>query len=205
MFPKIETMQKIILFLFLTCVSTFSRAQPPDAQPGKCYAKCLVGDQYSYSITDQFPVFIGWDTAGVSLDTIYFSKGNGSRWIKKTNASDPKSPIWCVENDAQLVDTLVVVVDTTQTDDFFWKTYWKREVSVRGGFTEWNEVMCQDKISPIFIRRLTARLNEIGYPVNTNITTMTNELKNKLGQYQIAHGLPVGSLDFKTLKQLGLK
>ena len=84
-------------------------------------------------------------------------------------------------------------------------TVTKRAVSRKGGFSEWREVVCANKITTSMVQQVQRALKDRGYdpgPIDNVIGTQT---KAALVKFQKANGLPVGNMDFETLKALGVK
>ncbi len=83
-------------------------------------------------------------------------------------------------------------------------TVTKRAVSRKGGFSEWREVVCANKITTSMVQQVQRALKDRGYdpgPIDNVIGTQT---KAALVKFQKDNGLPVGNMDFETLKALGV-
>lgn len=83
-------------------------------------------------------------------------------------------------------------------------TVTKRSVSRKGGFSEWREVVCANKITASLNRQIQRALRDRGYdpgPIDNVIGTKT---KAALVKFQKDNGLPVGNLDMQTMKALGV-
>ena len=88
-----------------------------------------------------------------------------------------------------------------------YKTVSKRQLVKAGGFTEWREVVCDSDITPDLYRRVQQALIDRGYNVGSagadgRIGAAT---KAALVKFQRDNGLPVGQLDFETLRALGVR
>jgi Putative peptidoglycan binding domain len=73
---------------------------------------------------------------------------------------------------------------------------------------EWHEVLCNDKLTGGYIIRqiqlaLMANGYDLGLKKADNI--MSRSTKTALTKYQKENGLPIGNLNFETLKSLGVK
>ena len=85
-----------------------------------------------------------------------------------------------------------------------YKTVTYKKLVRKGGFTEWKEVLCQDKITVSKVREVQAALKVKGYdpgPIDNVLGSLT---KAALIKFQKDNGLPIGSLDLKTLNALGV-
>jgi hypothetical protein len=80
----------------------------------------------------------------------------------------------------------------------------KLKVVKPGGFSEWREVLCGEKVTGYTIRQIQVALNKAGYNVGTPNNEMGSETKEALTKFQKDHKLPVGNLDMETLKALGV-
>jgi peptidoglycan hydrolase-like protein with peptidoglycan-binding domain len=81
----------------------------------------------------------------------------------------------------------------------------KRSLVKRGGFTEWREVLCGDKVTGYTIRQIQDALRVAGYDPGPIDNILGVRTKAALTKFQKDKGLPVGNLDFETLKALGVK
>lgn len=95
---------------------------------------------------------------------------------------------------------------TTRTVDIpaKYETVTKRQLVKKGGYTEWREVLCVDKITSQIVRTVQAALRKEGFdpgPIDNILGPLT---KAALVRYQKARGLPVGNLDIETLDALGI-
>jgi hypothetical protein len=78
----------------------------------------------------------------------------------------------------------------------------KRILLRPGGFTEWREVLCGEKVTGYTVRQIQEALRSKGYapgPIDSKFGVRT---KKALIQFQEDHDLPVGSLDVDTLSRL---
>ena len=70
---------------------------------------------------------------------------------------------------------------------------------------EWREVVGQEtEITADLVRRVQIALNQNGYKLKTD-NVISDETKNALKEFQKVNNLPIGALDFETLKALGIK
>ena len=76
-----------------------------------------------------------------------------------------------------------------------------------GGFGEWLEVVCGEKVTPTFIRKLTAKLSAEGLLVNTIVATekLSKPLCDAMVAYQKKYNLPVGNLNMPTMEHMGIE
>lgn len=80
-----------------------------------------------------------------------------------------------------------------------------KQVLVRpGGFTEWREVVCDEKITNYSIKEIQEALKKAGYDPGPPDGNMGGRTKAALLLFQQDKGLPVGNIDYETLKALGI-
>jgi len=96
---------------------------------------------------------------------------------------------------------------TTRTTEIpaEYRTVTKRQLVTSGGFTEWREVVCQGDVTEALVRKVQSALQSRGYdpgPVDNNLGAQT---KAALVKFQQDNGLPVGQLDYETLRALGIR
>jgi hypothetical protein len=96
---------------------------------------------------------------------------------------------------------------TTRTEQIAeeYATVTKRRLVKAGGFTEWREVMCNEKVDGYTVRQIQAALTAAGYDPGPADNVMGARTKAALTKYQKDKGLPIGNLDVETLKSLGVK
>ena len=88
-----------------------------------------------------------------------------------------------------------------------YKTITKRQLVKKGGFTEWREVVCDADLTSDLVKRVQNALLSRGYnlgPAGAD-NDMGPSTKAALMKFQKDNGLPVGQLDFETLRALGIK
>jgi hypothetical protein len=95
---------------------------------------------------------------------------------------------------------------TTRTEQIpaEYATVTKRRLLKPGGFTEWREVLCGEKVTGYTIRQIQEALIKAGYDPGPTDNVMGTRTKAALTKFQKEKGLPVGNLDFETLKALGV-
>lgn len=88
-----------------------------------------------------------------------------------------------------------------------YETVTKRRLVKAGGFSEWREVLCPAEITQYTISQIQSALEERGYDVGPagidNI--LGKDTRAALTQFQKDNQLPVGNLDYETLKALGIQ
>jgi hypothetical protein len=122
-----------------------------------------------------------------------------------------KSPATTREEDVppvtQTVTNRVVKTPaTTRTEDIPAETatVTKRKLVKPGGFTEWREVLCGEKVTGYTIRQIQAALIKAGYEPGPTDNIMGSRTKAALVKFQKDKNLPAGNLDLETLKALGV-
>ncbi len=68
-------------------------------------------------------------------------------------------------------------------------------------FSEWREVLCNEIITDKFIKSLTIALREKGYTIAES-DKISPEMKKALTDFQKKNNLPIGNLNYETLKVL---
>ena len=83
-------------------------------------------------------------------------------------------------------------------------TVTRRNLVKKGGFTEWREVLCGEKVTGYTIRQIQSALSSRGYDPGPNDNILGSRTKAALTKFQKDNNLPVGQLDMETLKALGI-
>lgn len=84
-------------------------------------------------------------------------------------------------------------------------SYTRQEMTGKGNFSEWVEVVCPGKGSTATIQQVQRALNRAGYSAGAADGIMGAKTKTALAKYQRDNGLPIGGMNTPTLKKLGLK
>lgn len=187
-----------------------SSARP--SEPGKCYAKCLIPDQYEEQSV-VLPIYTGTD-ANVPLEKHILVEGRKqSTWVKKKAdrnclSSNPDDClVWCLEEKVVEEESIMYLSDTVGYKSFILKDFSSKQLLREGGFTEWREVVCENKINKNLVLKVQSRLEENGYSIGVIGPTGDFDFVTRkiLSDYQRANGLPVGGLNIETLDALGVK
>lgn len=191
---------KTTLFIFLAILKMVAaQDRPPNAQPGKCYAKCLISDQYEM-VGEKYAVYTGEEFDNPLLEKRnILLRPSSTKWGKNSKGEmylqtipDSTVAIW-------------VVKDTSVLKNFELRTFEKRHLVRPEGFTEWREVLCGEKVTGYTVRQIQEALNKAGYYYEAIDGKMSPRTKAALTKFQKDKGLPVGNLDFETLDALGIQ
>lgn len=178
-------------------------------EPGACFAKCLIQDEFK-DVIHEFAVFTGEkQEANVILDTILWeSVPAHTAWEKKVVdknclSDDPKDClVWCLVNVPAQSKTLVVVNDTLLTDNYEIITENRSELVQEGGFTEWRKVICDKDLNTDISIQIQEQLKTRGLYEGDINGILKSETREALVHFQKINGLPVGQLDLDTLDAL---
>lgn len=177
----------------------------------KCFAECLMGDQYEEQTTDYY-VFTGNAEEEVDLETVVLEvKPKTGKWVKKFKSPDCAAPnpddcwVKCYVTEPAVMEEFKVLKDKTQSDNYTVKSHTAKVLVKKGGYTEEREVLCTDKITPSVVKQLQKALKNMGYDLGRSTKKLNTRTKEALTQYQKRHKLPVGQLDLETLKKLNIE
>lgn len=185
---KWKIITTIVSYLSIThVVGQHSNDLPRDAKPGKCYAKCLVGDTYHEK---EITVYVPLDgTSGFPgmLEQDFI--------IQKSEQ--------LVDEDAvpEKVMHLLYYPDSSQCNFCYSlkiKHYEKKEAQ----FTPWVEVVCESNISEGLITALQKALKEKGFYAGSYTGIFDTETKKAMIAFQKSENLQIGSLSIETLRVL---
>lgn len=177
-----------IFFCFIVSIA-FAQSPgdlPPNAQAGKCYAKCLIVETELNEYTEELPVYIG-DKYDETVER---------EWKELI-----------VDNDERDTIMVEIVVDESSTIDFEYRSFVLIEyIEIGTRYTEWKEVLCENKVTDNTISDIQNALIDRGYllPKFRVDSQFGYETKNALKKYQRENQLPIGNLDLVTLDALGI-
>jgi len=169
------------------------------SEPGKCYAKSVIQDKY-INTSNEFAVYTGTKPDdGVVLDTVkYEVAAEGTKWVKKKEDKNCLSYnpedclVWCLIEIPPQYQIIVVVKDTTLTDDFEVRSFDKKVIGKQGGFTEWREVICETNRNEAFKTQVQEKLKSLGYYNGAIFGEIDRATLDALIKYQNDNYLPVG-------------
>jgi N-acetyl-anhydromuramyl-L-alanine amidase AmpD len=84
------------------------------------------------------------------------------------------------------------------------KTFTSRKLVKEGGFSEYREVLCGNKIDVAKITQIQRALKAAGYEPGPIDNVFGAQTKQALIKFQKDKGLPIGNLDMETLKALNV-
>lgn len=125
-----------------------------------------------------------------------------SRKIERVPASTKETPVAAVYN----VNKRTVILEPARTDKIdipaTYKTATVKKLVSKGGFTDWQEVLCE--VTPGKVKAIQAALSANGYSGGAD-GVWDDATKDALLRYQQDKGLPMGNLNIATLSKLGVK
>jgi hypothetical protein len=241
---------------------------PPNAEVGKCYARCFVADKFDFKEemvvdkplsykTQSIPatyrtVFDTVITKAASVRTeeiaavyetvvedIMVSPAT-QKWVKGTadagclSANPADCQVLCLQQvpavykkvsrkivktpaykqdipvaaEYKIVSKQVVDQPARQEQIEIPATYKKvmhKELVRKGGYSEWKEILCADKLTASKIIAIQKVLKADGYDPGPLDDVFGSQTKAALVKYQQDKNLPVGNLNLETLKSLGVE
>jgi len=176
---------------------------------GKCFAKCLIQDQYEER-QESFPIYSNIENVDHTIERIVLKPGT-TKWVKKKVdknclSVDPNDClVWCLTEVGAVKKEIKVPVHPATAGEVSYETYEIKKLIQKGGTTEWFEVVCADDISEDLVSKIQYALLHEGHQINEEeYNIFGKETKAAFVQYQRENGLPVGQMDFETLKALGI-
>lgn len=187
---------------------------PPDAEAGKCYAKCYL-PPVTQTYIFQLPVFIGEDSsdcANYIRDTSFLVHDEMKVWkkIKVDTTCLSIVPedclVWClIDKPEEYYDLPSWVTDTFACNEFVLETFEYRALIEERGFSEYREVLCRKNQTAEIHKFIQWALVDEGYLGESAVTGMYNpQTKRAIEQFQRDHNLPIGGYNTQTLEFLGI-
>ncbi len=196
--------QLLLLLQLVLFGQLFAQDIPPNAEPGKCYAKCLIQVKPEIELID-FYTYTGIETDIKGLDTLYFRYDKQDE-IERVGWYTLRSDLTKKRYKKLRYDHKeIIVLDTTEVKEFKLNTF-EIDNSTEEANTEWREVICGAKVNKKFALMLNEALVQKGFlDVNESSNVIGAASKKALTEYQKASGLPVGQLDLRTIESLGIE
>ena len=182
-------------------------------EPGKCYAKALISDQYQVDSID-YILYTGvqeYEENEVQIeDVTVVIRPATTKWVKRQAdrnclSADPNDClVWCLVEIPEETMEYTTLVDTSLSKNFEVRQYKTRNMVRKGGFTEWREVLCNYQVTTDVVEQIQNQLLSLGYDPGPSDTVMGTRIKAALTKYQKSNSLPVGQLDMETMDMLGI-
>ena len=180
-------------------------------KPGACYAKCLMPDLTKETVVAELPVYTGDElNPDFEVDLVSIvTQPASTKWTKKKtdnclSANPDDCLVWCLVEVPEKVDMYKIVVDTTATDQWEMEYLTETILLKSGGYTEWVEVICDNKRSSDLISNIQSNLIVQGYYTGDVSGAFNTETKDALIQFQKNNQLPIGQMDVLSLEALGV-
>ena len=180
-------------------------------ETGKCYAKSLVASEYQID-TVQYIVYTGNSKIEKSkLEQVkIIVSPPSSKWVKtmpneKCLSADPNDClVWTLVDIPEEIIEYTTLKDTTQSKEFEIRACQKYTLVKERGFSKYIEVICNNRITPDFIKELQISLKKNGFYHGLLDGKFEELTKEALSKYQRNNNLTLGVLDLETLNELGL-
>ena len=160
---------------------------PPNAEPGKCYAKCLIEKPYAVdTVYEEYPIYIGDED--VPMNRIRRLAGRNEDGSERyLELQVPRR------------------VNRLPEEDVVYEQYAVLEEQTASSFTEWREIVCGSDVTPLLLNDIWWALRERGYDPGPQDAMMNKRIKQALIAFQRSVDLPIGQIDFETLDALGIR
>ncbi len=199
----------LVICLFVQCKTR--QFNTGSSRNGKCFAKCLFIDKVITEI-EEFTVYTGNEIEEnvkvVPKEIIV--KPSSTKWIKKKANNNCLSPdpddclVWCLVEEKPIVRTVLVLSDTTQSQNYKIEKIEKEVNRIQGRSFEWREVACEEDITPYVIGEIQNALKLNQYYGGEISNKLDGPTKEALTNFQDNNNLPIGQLDLETLDALGV-
>jgi Putative peptidoglycan binding domain len=241
---------------------------PSNAEPGKCYARCFVPDQYDFKEemvidrpasyrTQSVPATYRtvFDTVVVraasmryqdipavyetTVEDIMVSPAS-QKWVKSfadagcLSANPSDCQVMCLQDvpavykkvsrrivktpgykqeiplpaETKIVSRQIIEspASTTQTEiPATYKKLMHKELTRKGGYSDWREILCASKLTTSKIISIQRALKAAGYDPGPIDDVFGSQTKTALVKYQQDKSLPTGNLNMETLRALGVE
>lgn len=241
---------------------------PPNAEVGKCYARCYIADKYETREETVIDKPLSYKTQVIPAtyktltDTVVIKPASvrykeipaiyettvedvivtpaSQKWVKGSadagclSANPADCQVMCLKEipavykkvtrktvktpatreeiqvpaEYKVVTKKVVDQPARQEQIEIAATYkdvMHKELVAKGGYSEWREILCGDKLTTAKITEIQMALKANGYDPGAIDNQFGGQTKAALIKYQQDKGLPVGNLNIETLKSLGVQ
>ena len=241
---------------------------PPNAEVGKCYARCFVADKFDFKeemVVDK-PMSYKTRTIPATYKTVFDTvitkpasvtteeiaavyetvtddimvSPATQKWVKGVadagclSANPADCQVMCLQQvpavykkvarkvvktpaykqdipvaaEYKIVSKQVIDQPARQEQIEIPATYKKaihKELVRKGGYSEWKEILCADKLTASKIIAIQKALKDKGYDPGPLDDVFGSQTKAALVKYQQDKNLPEGNLNMETLKSLGVE
>ena len=178
---------------------------------GKCYAQTLIPSKYELQ-EKEYPIYLGeyHDTIDfIEINEVILSPAS-SKWIKKITEENCTLPnpkdcfAWCLVESPKEAIELVIVKDTSQTNNYKWEKIQVRKLIEEGGYPDLREVICSDKINSEFYHKVWNIIMEKGIYTGSEKDFSESKVEELIAQYQMDNDFPIGNWNIETMDALGI-
>jgi hypothetical protein len=198
-----------ILFTFHFFITSYCQPESGGKiEAGKCYAKCLIGEQYEkeeitifqYTGVDFKSRKIKKQTVITSPESRKFISVKDTSCLKPNEADCIKSTMVVVPETSE---EIYIVKDTNKVKDFKIRNVFQNKL-VKSGTYEWRQIVCQDDLTSSLILEIRKALIAEGYSLSLK-KVVDKEFYTAFNLYQKKNNLLPGPIDYVTLRSLGIK
>jgi hypothetical protein len=219
---KVDSLQKILRESRKEIKSLENRILLKDAQPGEKFAQCFIQTQLETVKSAPYLIYTGEDVEQIGVKKIELEIAEPyGNWVVNrpteacSNASE-KDDLDCIIWEYRLVPArkkiLYVVSDTVGIKDFRTQTFDLQRVVKKGSRTRAYQFNCfnYNPDTRLFFSRNSQKiqdaLKENGYKlIGAKENVIDKITKSAIVDFQKKNNLPVGKLDYETLKALGVQ
>lgn len=176
----------------------------------KCYERSII--EATYIKTEQWFAIYNGDIKKENVETkeielilepakvVWFKKANEN--CHSINPDDCFT--WCLKEQPPITEKLIILIDTTQSQNYYTESFEVNEIEGKGGFSEWEQVLCKQDMTEEFIINLQKKLLYEGYldKIDYRLTRLSKTVLEALSSFQHDNDLPQGNITLKTLDLL---
>ncbi len=169
--------------------------------PNDCVVKCWVKVPADYRTVEKRVLKTPATTKDIEIPAEYKTV---SKQVVKTPAT---TKVVEIAAEYQTITKQVLVKPADTREEVIpaeYKTITKTRKVSEGGATSWEEILCRTEVNTQLVRDLQNALKAAGGYSGSVDGQMGTNTKKALMEYQESNGLPVGNLNIKTLKKLGI-
>lgn len=203
--PVYETITEKVLIKEASTRWTMKRDKNcMSADPNDCFVACYeeVPEQYTTYTSSvlKTPASVREETMPAEYKTV-------TRQVVKTPATvrEETIPAEYKTITKRVLKTPAKTMEKSITPQY--KTITKRKLVKQGEYSDWREILCDNKVTNYTISQIQSALITAGYDVGAAgaDNVMGADTRAALMQYQKDNSLPVGNLNIETLQKLGVK
>ncbi len=186
-------------------------------EPGKVYTRCAMDPVFeTVKSKDKYCIYTGKNKQQEEISEInILTKPAFTKWVKKKSSEicilygkldNQACENWHLKDFPPRYKNIYIVNDTSKIKEFKTTSIDIERIVKKSYLSEFRENVCPTICPSNLVGKIQFSLREKGYSLQGAKDNLMDDItKNAIMEFQKKNGLPVGNLNFETLKSMGIE